>query len=600
MRTRCLIPVFGPLLVLIGVDSALAQTDLIPIAQSQPQLQPIQPASLSTPVGNSPLPLGGQPIPRVWTGLVPLPPTGSPPPPGYDRPGLGQGRQPMQGFQPVPPPQPMPMVEMPMLQPAPQPMPMPMMPKVTNVLASSTPMPNTAVPVTRSNPSLVIETTGPESTGIGQQFSYEIRVTNTSNSPVFQVKVEEELPPGTKYMGGDPLGEIVGDRIVWEIGVLEPSAEKKVRVDVRPTVEGELRTRATVTCSTNTGLRTKVTRPKISASVTGPTNASAGDAIVFQISLTNMGTGVANRIALRATLSDGLQHPQGSIIEAELAGIPPGETKSVSLRAIAMKSGIQHCDLAVSSEGGAESTSKAVVQVVEPSLQIKQIGASRCLVNAEPTYTIEISNPGSSPTAPVHVMTTVPEGMSFVSASDGGNFDSARRLITWDFTGQTAGTSKTLTFKARASTAGEWILKSMASAGPRLDSKAETQVKIEGIPALFFEVIDLADPVPLDKETTYEIRVVNQGTCACTNIQISAQMSEGMQALSVTGPVGHKVLGQTLTFEPYAKLATKADAVFRVKVRGVQAGDLRFKVLLSCNEIRQPITKEESTRFYKE
>ena len=51
-------------------------------------------------------------------------------------------------------------------------------------------------------------------------------------------------------------------------------------------------------------------------------------------------------------------------------------------------------------------------------------------------------------------------------------------------------------------------------------------------------------------------------------------------------------------FEPLARLAPKADVTFRVKTQALQAGDLRIKVQLLTDEMRQPITKEASTRVY--
>ena len=39
--------------------------------------------------------------------------------------------------------------------------------------------------------------------------------------------------------------------------------------------------------------------------------------------------------------------------------------------------------------------------------------------------------------------------------------------------------------------------------------------------------------------------------------------------------------------------------VYRVKVRGATAGDIRFRVQLTCDQVRTPVVKEESTRFVK-
>jgi hypothetical protein len=46
------------------------------------------------------------------------------------------------------------------------------------------------------------------------------------------------------------------------------------------------------------------------------------------------------------------------------------------------------------------------------------------------------------------------------------------------------------------------------------------------------------------------------------------------------------------------RLATKADVVYRIKVRGVQAGDYRFRVQMTCDQLKAPVVKEESSRVY--
>ena len=110
----------------------------------------------------------------------------------------------------------------------------------------------------------------------------------------------------------------------------------------------------------------------------------------------------------------------------------------------------------------------------------------------------------------------------------------------------------------------------------------------------------LEDPVEVGKEAVYEIRVVNQGTGPCTNVQIVADMPETTMAVGSTGPTNGKIVGQQIIFEPIAQFGVKAEAVFRVRVKGTQPGDFRFRVRMTCDQIRSPVIKEENTRFYKE
>ena len=100
----------------------------------------------------------------------------------------------------------------------------------------------------------------------------------------------------------------------------------------------------------------------------------------------------------------------------------------------------------------------------------------------------------------------------------------------------------------------------------------------------------------MGKEAVYEIRVTNQGTGACTNVQLVAAIAEGTEYKGSSGPTQIKAQGQHLVFDPIPTLAVKGEAVYRVRVRGTAAGDLRFRVQLTCDQVRTPVVKEESTQ----
>ena len=47
-------------------------------------------------------------------------------------------------------------------------------------------------------------------------------------------------------------------------------------------------------------------------------------------------------------------------------------------------------------------------------------------------------------------------------------------------------------------------------------------------------------------------------------------------------------------------LGVPGETVYRVRVKGNAAGDLRFRVQLTCDQLKTPVIKEESTTFVKE
>ena len=457
-------------------------------------------------------------------------------------------------------------------------------------------------------PSVTVEVNVPESVGIGQQLDYEIVVKNTGPVTVHQVRIEDEFPKTVKYVGGDPVAEVQGDKLTWSIGSLEVNTEKRIKVGVKPGVEGDWRTRPLVTFSAQVmPVQVKVTRPKIQVAVTTPgDSAFVGEEVPFTIEIKNAGTGTAEKLTLRAQLSEGLFHPQAKeafnrVIEAELNQITAGETRTITLKAKVMKPGSQGCLISAVTEGSPEASGRTTIQATPPSLNLKITGPQRGLVRTEPSFMIEVANTEKTPSAPVQVATAFPEGLEFVSATEGGSYDAEKRIVTWNLGGFQANQKRTVTLRTRAVSSGNWAIRAVAQAGPRQEVKAEWVIQTEGIPGLNFEVVSKENPVEVNKEATFEIRLVNQGTSGCTNIRLTLAMSEGLTPTSVTmgdNAVNYKMNGAMLTFDPIPKLGGQTEMTIRIKARGTQAGDLRCKVQMVCDQLKQPVVKEESTFFF--
>ena len=111
-------------------------------------------------------------------------------------------------------------------------------------------------------------------------------------------------------------------------------------------------------------------------------------------------------------------------------------------------------------------------------------------------------------------------------------------------------------------------------------------------------VVDVDDPVEVGGETVYEIRILNQGTKAATNVRLAALAPAQLRPVSAEGPTRNAIEGGRVLFEPVPRLAPKADTTFRIRVQGLQAGDQRLRVQVQSDEMQTPVTKEESTRVY--
>lgn len=453
---------------------------------------------------------------------------------------------------------------------------------------------------TRINPSVTLDVIAPESVPSGKDVSYELVVRNTGTVAVGAVRLEDDLPQGTRFVGAEPTPDVNLTTLRWNIGTLEPGAEKRVKVTVRPAGEGDFKSYPRVVISGSTTNHVKLTRPRLAVVLDSPDSILIGSVLTAKLVIRNDGTGVANKLKVHVSLTPGLNHPSqrdGSPVEAEFPPLAPGETRSVELRLTATQPGQQICQVTVMADQAGAVTHKANVMVQEPKLELRVSNPGRAIVRGEPVVTLELSNPGNARALGVQAAVAFPEGIEFVSASESGNYEPGTRTVTWNIGAIDANGKKNVTVKVRPGVAGNLAVRAIAQ-NDKLQAKAESVLVVDGVPAVSFEVVNVDNPAEVGKEVTYEIRVRNQGTCALTQVRLAALFSEGLNVTDVKSPIPHKISGQSLFFEPAGKLAVNADIVIKVKAKGTVAGDLRCRVSLSCDQLKQPVTKEESTVFY--
>jgi hypothetical protein len=94
------------------------------------------------------------------------------------------------------------------------------------------------------------------------------------------------------------------------------------------------------------------------------------------------------------------------------------------------------------------------------------------------------------------------------------------------------------------------------------------------------------------------VRIINQGTKEATNVQLIALLPAELKFVNAEGATRFQFEGNRLIFAPLDRLPAKSETVYRIHAIGERVGDVRLKVQLTTDDIRQPITKEESTRVY--
>ncbi|MCA9185721.1 MAG: hypothetical protein R3E01_11765 [Pirellulaceae bacterium] len=449
-------------------------------------------------------------------------------------------------------------------------------------------------------PSLTVEKLAPQEIQVGKSATFTIKVRNIGRIAAHEVILRDVVPQGTRLVNTVPPANMSADgELLWELGTVKPGAEVTAQLNLMPLTEGEVGSIATVSFQASASARTRVTRPVLSLEHTTAQQVLIGNDVIFSIKLTNTGTGVAEHVKLEENVPEGLRHSAGNELEYEIGNLQPGETRHLELTLKADKPGMVDNLLLASADANVSVEDRCQLQVVAPQLQVGIDGPHRRYLERQATYELMVANQGTAAAQDVELVAHLPRGLKFVSTTNAGYYDQQKHAVLWSLAELPAEKMGTVQLVTTPTEVGEHKIRFEGKARMNLSDAVEHPVTVEGLAALLFTVTD-TDPIEVGGKSTYEIKIVNQGTKTATNVQVLGQVPAGMKAVNGDGPTRVTIDGNRVYFEPLARLAPQSDTTYRIHVEGLEAGDQRFRVLVKSDELSEPVTKEESTHVYSD
>jgi uncharacterized repeat protein (TIGR01451 family) len=447
--------------------------------------------------------------------------------------------------------------------------------------------------VPSSRPAAIsLDILGPTQVTPGQPLLCQIVVHNIGVQVLAQVKVELPLPPGVRALVSDPPADNLGETLVWRLGNLEENGKRVLGLELQPAGPGDVQLRPLASYALASGLKTSVVRPPFAVTVTAPATAVPQSVVPFQIQVANHQGVPVERVVLRAQLQPGLGHPQGNLIEADVGTLAAGEVRTLHLETSALRPGRWTNEVTAYGDGVPEAHARAAVQVTEPALQLNSGGPRQSVLYQVVTFQLEVNNPSRQSADNVRLSQVIPDGLQFIDASSGANFNPATHGLLWPLGNLAPGQRQVVNFRARARLAGDWALPAAVQADGMAEARLTQALHVEVAPTLALEATVLDDPLPVGGETTLEIRTWNQGPAEGTNLRLMVQVPETLVILRAEGPSNGQVRGQLVAFDPLPRLAARADAVYRVRVRGLRPGGGRFRVELQAASLANPLSQE--------
>lgn len=409
-----------------------------------------------------------------------------------------------------------------------------------------------------AHPDLTIaKTDNKETAELGETLTYTISYQNLGEMPATYVKIVDILPEGVTYVS-DTSGvtpSVSGQTYVWLIGNLAGSASGSFEVTVKVNPDLGLGTHHLEnqvlihTCSresddtnnSDTDQTTVEVYPDLEVSKDdGKVSAETGDELTYTINYKNIGNFAAAGVTLTDTLPDHVSLVSGTT-NWNLGTLAPNESGSVTVKVkidetmpagtATLKNTVEISTTTEEPNKANNSASDQTAVSASPDLTVsKDDGKGSANPGDELTYTIEYENVGDAAAEGVVIVDELPDHLTFVSASAGGEKQPDGNIV--------------------------WHLGSVGAHG--LDNKVELKVKID-------------DSMPSGTTT-----INNKAKISTTTVEDKTDNNEGTDATDVEA---HPVLKITKENDASGMMTIGSSINFKITIENT-GNSVAFDVVL--------------------
>lgn len=430
----------------------------------------------------------------------------------------------------------------------------------------------------------------PREVNAGKSIEYRVRVTNTSDLMLHNVRVSEFM--STENAMGDPAeGEI------YRIGSLRPGQSRSFTARMRVDEVGPFELCSAVLYTPVVCTSLQAVQPQLVLDKQGPRFADVGEQFQYELIVSNPGVGTAREVVVEDMLPEELVPRDGRRSHRfEVGTLAAGESRRLSVPAQARAAGQFTNRARAMAAGDLRDEAQATTIVRRAQLEIEKTGPQANYTNISTTFNITVRNTGTAPARNVVVTDEIPGGTSFVSATGGGQLQGS--TVRWNLGTIEPDQSRTVSLNIEGERPG--TLRNCATADADNAEQATdcATVRLEGVTGLLIEVVDENDPIRVGDEEIYTISITNQGSQNANNVMVRVLPDPRTSIVSATGQTSSRRVETGLVFLPLATLEPQGTATWQVRVRGEQPGDTRLRVQMTADELALPVTEEEATRIF--
>lgn len=440
----------------------------------------------------------------------------------------------------------------------------------------------------KDNSAVWVEKLMPDQVVVGQPFQYTLRVTNLRSCALEDVVLTERASEGLTIRSGQEG---------LKIGYLKPNETKEIVLTAVADQGGSPATCTRADYKPVLCCGTEAISPSLELALEANAKGILCDVLPVKVTVSNSGTGLARNATVNLNLPSGLSTTEGkSSVAIHVGDLAGGDAKAYNINMKAAQSGTYSLKANAEASGLTAASNAVSIDVVQPVLKVSVSGPSKIFVTKNATFQVSAQNAGNADSANTVVTTSIPDGMKFVSASNGGSASGSS--VVWNV--GTLGAGKSVSMNAVFNAASGGSGTSVAAAkGYCCQDEASTPTSVQGIPALLLEVVDTEDPIQIGQTEKYYITVTNQGSAPDTNIVVEVGFEDNFDYVSSSGPTQAKAANaKSVKFGALASLQPGQKATWEVIAKAKSEGDHRTSVKITSDVLTRSVDETESTHIY--
>lgn len=338
-------------------------------------------------------------------------------------------------------------------------------------------------------------------------------------------------------------------------------------------------------------------RPSLEVVTTAPAEGSACSPMRMEVVLRNNGNTPLSQVQGTEALPAGMLTAAGAKTLSYKAGaLQPGEGLAFTFSVQAARGGTYSRQVSATAAEGVAAQATASTLVHSPSLALTCKTPDSAFLGKPVEVCLTVKNSGDAPEAAAVVTLPIPAGATFISGTVAVTEE--KESLVWHLPALEPSAATELCATFTAAEPGNLLFSPAVQGACAAPAASQCATRVTGIPAVLLEVIDLEDPLPVGQDGTYVITVTNQGSADLTNVKLLCTLEDTQAHVPSNAAPAASVPQRTVVMEPLATLAPKQHATWKVVVKALSAGDVRFAIALECDQLKQPVRETEATYQY--